>query len=427
MRAIIVQGIGFGDETKGSTIDYLATKLNCPLVIRHSGGAQCAHNVHSNGIHHCFSQFGSHSFRGGSTILLSNVVVNPFAMEVERKLLLEKTKFDFRFKQAIHEDCLITTHYHIAWNRITERVNNHGSCGAGVYATIEYAEKYPKLTYKHLWEAANLTGGRKRLGGLLEEIRQNILKEVGEFEDFDVYTNWLKTDDTESLVDFYCEFARAYTLTNDETIKKEISRHQNVIFEGNQGTLLDPDFGFHPHTTANSSTAKHAKDFLKQINYQGETYVLGVVRPYMTRHGAGPLNWVKEVVLKGENNTTNDWQKEFRVGLLDLTLLQYSLEVQPVDGLVVNCLDNDPFDTYIENWPQYFAPYFPNSLEEQVTNTDVFQRIADLPAEKWKKWIKGFESNRNTINKAAEIADLLDLELKGVSFSPNRTDRWINL
>ncbi len=427
MRAIIVQDLGFGDFGKGATVDYLANKLNYPLVIRHSGGGQCGHNVHANGLHHCFSQFGSHSFGGGNTILLSNVIVNPWSMEVERKLLLEKTKIDFQLKQSIHEDCLITTPYHIAWNRITERRNNHGSCGAGCWATIEYAEKYTGITYENLWDAAHLNNKRKHLLTLLEETRQNISNEVGEFEDFDDYTGWLKVGGIENLADSYIEFARNYAATYDSAIAKEIWRSQNVIFEGNQGTLLDPDFGFHPNVTANSSTTKHAKEFLKQINYQGEIYTLGVVRPYMTRHGAGPLNCEKEVTLEGENNATNEWQKNFRVGPLDLTLLSYSLNVCPVDGLVVNCLDNDPFDIYLENWPQYYQPQWPHTIEGQVANTAMFKRISELPAEKWKSWTTGFKSSRNTINKAAEIADLLDLELKGVSFSPQRKDRWINL
>ncbi len=44
--------------------------------------------------------------------------------------------------------------------------------------------------------------------------------------------------------------------------------------------------------------------------------------------------------MKNEHNTTNEWQREFRVGWLDLALLKYALEVNgPVDTLAVTHVD----------------------------------------------------------------------------------------
>ena len=57
-RAVIVQGLGFGDEGKGATVDFLARELSADLVIRYCGGSQAGHNVAlPDWARHTFSQF----------------------------------------------------------------------------------------------------------------------------------------------------------------------------------------------------------------------------------------------------------------------------------------------------------------------------------------------------------------------------------
>ncbi len=62
-RAVI--GLGFGDEGKGITTDYLCSRANNPLVIRFSGGQQAGHTVVNKFGKHTFSNFGSGTLRGG--------------------------------------------------------------------------------------------------------------------------------------------------------------------------------------------------------------------------------------------------------------------------------------------------------------------------------------------------------------------------
>ena len=76
-----------------------------------------------------------------------------------------------------------------------------------------------------------------------------------------------------------------------------------------------------------------------------EVCALGVIRAYMTRHGAGPLpSWAPELdaALTDPGNPTNAWQGTIRRGWLDLMLLRYAVEAVggPLDGLAVNCLDH---------------------------------------------------------------------------------------
>ena len=83
--AILVAGLGFGDEGKGSIVDALVRKHGAHTVVRYNGGAQAAHNVVDlDGRHHTFSQFGSGTFVPGTRTFLSRfMVVNPLGMLIE--------------------------------------------------------------------------------------------------------------------------------------------------------------------------------------------------------------------------------------------------------------------------------------------------------------------------------------------------------
>ena len=71
-QAVVVIGLGFGDEGKGTCTEFLAREHDAKLVVRFNGGAQTAHNcVQSDGRHHTFSQFGSGTFVPGCNTFLS--------------------------------------------------------------------------------------------------------------------------------------------------------------------------------------------------------------------------------------------------------------------------------------------------------------------------------------------------------------------
>src|SRR5205823_4164615 len=97
-----------------------------------------------------------------------------------------------------------------------------------------------------------------------------------------------------------------------------------AIFEGAQGVLLDEWYGFHPHTTWSTVTPHHAVELAVQSGVE-ELCVLGLVRPYTTRHGAGPLPSHDERLtarLKDVGNPWNRWQGNIRAGWLDTVLLR---------------------------------------------------------------------------------------------------------
>ena len=84
----VVLGIGFGDEGKGITTDYLCHHILrqeglAPMVVRFSGGHQAGHTVYvkessESIIKHIFSSFGSGTLRGCPTYLSQFCTVAQF-------------------------------------------------------------------------------------------------------------------------------------------------------------------------------------------------------------------------------------------------------------------------------------------------------------------------------------------------------------
>jgi adenylosuccinate synthase len=110
-RAYIVQGLAFGDEGKGSMVDYLCRAHDAPLVVRFNGGPQSArHVVQPDGSHHAFHQFGSGMFIPEvCTFLSKHVLIDPFSLMKEAEALERKGIRYTQERLFIDPECLTPT------------------------------------------------------------------------------------------------------------------------------------------------------------------------------------------------------------------------------------------------------------------------------------------------------------------------------
>lgn len=114
-RALIVLGLGYGDEGKGITTDYLCSKFDHSLIIRFNGGQQAGHCVVlPNGKSHVFSNLGSGSLRGIPTFWSNFCTFSPELFVAEVDIVKLNTNF------YIDWECPITTHYDILFNQTFE-------------------------------------------------------------------------------------------------------------------------------------------------------------------------------------------------------------------------------------------------------------------------------------------------------------------
>lgn len=341
MSVSIVTGLAFGDESKGSTVDFLA-RQGKTVVVRHNGGPQCGHNVVTkDGLHHEFSQFGSGTLAGATTFLSKFMLINPLNMVREADHLIELGETDIWQRTFVDEEALVITPYHTAYNRLEEEARGdgrHGSCGQGVGAAMWQDVSNPACTLqvKHLCLGPGLPDRlEKQREYLMQCAARNGHTHGPHFEALcdSTLTQW--------LAERYRNWYTWTHIVHSGHLKTMMASHEHTVFEGAQGVLLDEWYGFHPFTTWSTTTPENALTLCDEAGFFGEIKRLGVMRAYMTRHGPGPFVTEDPAVSFSEpHNSDGPWQGGFRQGHLDLVALRYALKVcGGVDQLVVTHLD----------------------------------------------------------------------------------------
>lgn len=327
--AKIVLGVGFGDEGKGSIVDFLSTDAD--LVIRFNGGCQAAHNVIYDGFHHTFSQFGSGSLRGVPTLLDHNVIIDPNTIISEANHLALKVTDPCR-RLYIDDNCLITTVYHRRLNRIEDNLTLHGSCGVGIGPTRRMWSKTGNgLRYRDL----------KKKGKLIEKL--NWIRQW--CQDQQPYNSFVQ--DINEGINFEEEMTRlleSYDFLRKQTLKeREVDSllKGRILYEGAQGLMLDEVYGTIPHTTYSNTRGTYA---FEQCRYVGiKPTVIGVTRTYKTRHGAGPmLSGKLDIKIKDHNIDNGSFAGEFRIGHLNIETLEKYCTIGQIDYLAINHIDEYP-------------------------------------------------------------------------------------
>ena len=334
----IVLGLGYGDEGKGLVTSYLCSQNNPEetVVVRFSGGHQVGHTVVKDGIRHIFSNFGSGTLHGVPTYWSRFCTFAPDAALEEYKDLVSKGVTP---KLIISPLCPVTTPFDIAHNRRKEEHLQHGSCGVGFGSTIERHERHFRLYAGDLF---------------YERIAREKLRLIAEYYDPHLYFLEEQTrHQIETFLEKATQFIRMDGIELDQRDNYYCVGRQNLIFEGSQGILLDMDFGFFPHVTRSNTTSKNAMELIKElasstiIRYPADKHY--VTRAYQTRHGNGFMSTegtdLKLINNENETNKLHDWQGEFRIGIMDLDMINYALRIDDEFGpfcdkhLFITCMD----------------------------------------------------------------------------------------
>jgi adenylosuccinate synthase len=340
MTIQLVLGLGFGDEGKGTLVDWLARRAESPpLVVRFNGGPQAQHHVVTDdGRVHCFAQLGSASFVEGSrTHLAHDMAVDPFALHAEI------AEFGAPVEVTIDPRCVVVTPWHAIVNRIRESLR-----GAGRHGTTGRGIREAKLG-DHRLLVGDLT-----LDGLRAH-RGNVMAEATALApDHELIARG--HDD-----ELFAAFADAALRPADAAFKRvaittEVPRAESIIFESAQGALLDRDHGFWPHVTPSRITRKAAEVAARELGLADDLEVWGVLRAYYTRHGEGPFPTEDPLLHLPELHNREDGPAgRFRVGWFDAELARKAFDFAgPIDKLAITCLDR-------------IAPIRPNIVEEIET------------------------------------------------------------
>ena len=372
MKAIVVVGLGYGDEAKGSITDHLTWKYGAKTVVRYNGGAQAAHRVVTpEGREHVFAQFGSGTLAGAATFLSRYMLVDPPALRNEGTHLESMGITNPYAKMFIDKNAKIVTPYHRSANRIKEMLRGdgrHGSCGMGIGEAMEQHLCNPDLTI--------VVGDVASKSTLIEKLELQRQLLVGRLQGLKLPSeagrDWELINDPTSPRDFAGVYDVVLSRTNivPSHSMEYFIKEGPVIFEGAQGVLLDENYGFHPYTTWSTTLPDNAIRLLSEVGCSDrDRKIYGILRAYSTRHGPGPFpSEDKSLVLPDDQNVSNYWQRDFRVGWFDMVMLRYALAICSIDGLVITNLDrlaHLPMWRVCDSYDGLPAIGKPDSLEAQ--------------------------------------------------------------
>src|SRR5882762_2104601 len=277
-RFVVVIGTQWGDEGKGKIVDLLTERASA--VARFQGGHNAGHTLVIAGEKTILSLIPSGIMRAGVQCLIGNgVVISLEALFREAQMLLDKGVPVFE-RLRLSPSCPLILPSHIALDQAREGArgaNAIGTTGRGIGPA--YEDKVARRAV--------------RVADLFQ--RERFAAKLGEVLDFHNFV--LQRYFSLPAVDFqdtldamlgYAERLRPLMLDVTGTLARLRTAGANVLFEGAQGAMLDVDVGTYPFVTSSNTTAGGAATGtgLGPLYFD---HVLGIVKAYATRVGAGPF------------------------------------------------------------------------------------------------------------------------------------------
>jgi len=334
MANVVVIGTQWGDEGKGKVVDLLTARSD--MVVRFQGGNNAGHTLVVEGRQYIFHLIPSGILYEGKKCLIGNgVVVDPAVLLEEIERLKEAGIWVGPERLSLSEKAHIIMPYHKAVDLARETAKGTaklGTTGRGIGPC--YEDKAARTGVR----AVDLTDPDT----LEEKVRANLKEKNFLLEKF------FEAQPLEagSIVDSYLamgEKLAPFITDVSRELDQAVKAGKHILFEGAQGTHLDLDHGTYPFVTSSNPVAGSACAGAG-IGPRQLHHVVGIVKAYTTRVGAGPF--VTELT-----DETGDYiqsrGKEFgattgrrrRCGWLDLVVVKDSVRLNGLDSLAITKLD----------------------------------------------------------------------------------------
>lgn len=332
-KKVVVVGTQWGDEGKGKIVDLLTETAN--VVVRFQGGHNAGHTLVIDGKKTVLHLIPSGILRENTQCLIGNgVVLAPDALfkEIEQ---LQKNGVPVSERLRISEACPLIMPYHVQLDLARERKLGKaaiGTTGRGIGPAYE-----DKVARRGL-----------RVGDLVyDNDFAAKLEDVMEYHNF-ALVNYYEADklDFAQVLDEAMSYRDALgKLTADVTqLLDDYSREgRPMMFEGAQGMMLDIDHGTYPFVTSSTTSAGSASSG-SGVGPNAFDTILGIVKAYTTRVGAGPFPTELGCEVGHHLGTVGHefgatTGRERRCGWFDAVLMRRSRQVNGLTSLCLTKLD----------------------------------------------------------------------------------------
>lgn len=333
-KNVVVLGAQWGDEGKGKLIDLFTDRVKA--VVRFQGGHNAGHTIVVDGKKTVLHLLPSGILHPQVVNYIgSGVVLSPMALLAEIEGLKACGINDIRGRLYISDSCSLLLPYHIALDKAKEQALGEkaiGTTGRGIGPA--YVDKVARSGLR----AADL----KDTEGFIDKFT-----EMFKYHNF-ILQNYYGTpslDFRQILDDILGTAAIICPLLTDvpARIFSHYKNGDNILFEGAQGTFLDIDHGTYPFVTS-SNTVSGAASVGTGFGPLYLNHILGVVKAYTTRVGAGPFpteltNDVGARLAERGNEFGATTGRPRRCGWLDIALLRRSIMLNSITAVAITKID----------------------------------------------------------------------------------------
>ncbi len=332
-KSIVIVGTQWGDEGKGKIVDMLTDRA--AAVVRFQGGHNAGHTLWIDGEKTVLHLIPSGILRDGVDCIIGNGVVVHIPSLLEEFDALTAKGVPVAARLRISAACPLILPTHIALDQARERASGQqaiGTTGRGIGPAYEDKVARRSLRVSDLFDPARFAA---RLAAAME------------FHNFMLQEYYgVETVDFEQTRDAWFEMTgRILPLVIDvpDYLHDLRAKGSNILFEGAQGTLLDVDQGTYPFVTSSNTTAGAAATGTG-IGPGAIDYVLGIVKAYTTRVGAGPFptelfDDMGEHLARVGMEFGATTGRPRRCGWFDAVALRRAIVNSSVSGLCVTKLD----------------------------------------------------------------------------------------
>ena len=332
-KFVIIIGTQWGDEGKGKVVDLLTERATA--VARFQGGHNAGHTLVIGGKKTVLSLIPSGILHKNVQCLIGNgVVLSLEALFRESQMLIEQG-VDVFANLRISPNCPLILPSHVSLDKAREAArgaNAIGTTGRGIGPAYEDKVARRAVRVQDLFA------------------REKFAAKLGEILDFHNFTlqkyfNTAPVDFQKTLDEQMSYADRVRPLMSDitQTLAGLRAKNANVMFEGAQGAMLDVDHGTYPFVTSSNTTGGFAATGTG-LGPRSFDYVLGIVKTYTTRVGAGPFptelfdEYGEHLSRVGHEFGAVTGRKR-RCGWFDAVALRRSIIHSSVSGLCLTKLD----------------------------------------------------------------------------------------
>jgi adenylosuccinate synthase len=417
---VVVIGTQWGDEGKGKVVDLLTERA--AAVARFQGGHNAGHTLVIGGRKTILTLIPSGILRDEVRCFIGNgVVLSLEALLSESETLIERGVPVFE-RLRISPLCPLILPSHVLLDQARERArgaNAIGTTGRGIGPAYEDKVARRAVRVADLYQ-------RDRFAAKLGEVL--------DFHNF-VLEHYYRQPpvDFQKILDAQLAMAaRIAPLVTDVTRELQALRvtSANVLFEGAQGAMLDVDLGTYPFVTSSNTTAGYAGTGTG-LGPRAFDAVLGIVKAYTTRVGAGPFptelfDESGEHLFRVGHEYGSVTGRRRRCGWFDSVQLRRSIVNSSVTGLCITKLDVlDGLDTlrigigYRMNG--LVSPDPPVSVEDYAGIEPVYE---ELPG--WRESTVGVTAYEalpaNARRYLERLEELVSIPIDMISTGPDRKE-----